>query len=934
MSKLNALLLILGVALAACAGTSKPAASPTTSLEPIVTALADATLAQPTPTTSSPTSKVSLSEPTPFAAAVPLRTAAPMPTVATQSPWPHFLRQLDFGVPAGNSYNPRAIAIHPGLERLYARTHIPSPDYQGIGAVAVLDLHTGGVLAVVETGQDNYSEGQLAVDAVHNRVYVVNPDETSCSVLDASSLQVVDTLQGVDLFSLDAENGRLYVAGLAGLRVLNLADYTILREVSLPDAPQFLALAVDVANDRAYVLYRDNSGYVLGFYDATTLQARTTISLPGPPDDLLPDPTRGRLYLTLNDGEHALFWTLDGDGHLLEEQQLGDWTRHTPLALDPVGDRLFLGRDVYNDYGITVRDLKTGQDTADRPLDASPNALAWDAGSSRLFVSQTYKNQVAVVDVGASQACAEQGECTSAIFPTAINLVDLAVDPLHSHFYVTDTAGRLHVLDSDTGGKLALLPGAGRIAVDSAHSRLYTGGEGADHVRIFDADSLQQTGEIRSRAIPVADAHSGGLYLVQSGIYIASPETMTITSVISDTLPESSGFSPNPAAVDAVVDPGSGRIFAIINNGVPGSNNGNYLYVYDPVTYTRIFTDTERSVNYVDVDPNTGRAYISRIHLAGRSTSLFDPGQRAYTARLDAVFGALRVDPALGRVYLSDYGQKQGYLLILDAANLDVVGSVPIPGGFYLRALDPWRDLLYLAADDGQVQIWSATGGQLPAPFEPMPAELPVQEARQLFLSPDGRTLFAGSLYRSEDGGQSWFRISEGLPDRGVQAVAISPGFAQDHTLFVALMATDEGLGIWKSTDGGRSWPSRPLFLTTIPSLPPPASRASSAPPTAARVGCASPKAITRMAAMPSHRAWSPSRRPTPGTRPFSSPIMGYSAPPTEVKPGARCFHRIRNRWPCRPISPPTARSSAGSGMAACCVPRTAARPGRQPVWA
>ena len=104
----------------------------------------------------------------------------------------------------------------------------------------------------------------------------------------------------------------------------------------------------------------------------------------------------------------------------------------------------------------------------------------------------------------------------SAVWPTAVELVDLEVDPARGHVYVTDTAGRLRVFDSATDEQIAVLPGAGRIAVDSPHGRLYTGGEGADRVRVFDADALRQTGEIDTPARPVADAHSGGLYLVRS----------------------------------------------------------------------------------------------------------------------------------------------------------------------------------------------------------------------------------------------------------------------------------------------------------------------------------------------------------------------------------------------------------------------------------
>ncbi|MGC9333382.1 MAG: WD40/YVTN/BNR-like repeat-containing protein, partial [Anaerolineae bacterium] len=45
-----------------------------------------------------------------------------------------------------------------------------------------------------------------------------------------------------------------------------------------------------------------------------------------------------------------------------------------------------------------------------------------------------------------------------------------------------------------------------------------------------------------------------------------------------------------------------------------------------------------------------------------------------------------------------------------------------------------------------------------------------------------------------------------GLPGLGVAEVVISPEFARDQTLFAVAAATDLGLGIWKSADGGRTW--------------------------------------------------------------------------------------------------------------------------------
>lgn len=59
----------------------------------------------------------------------------------------------------------------------------------------------------------------------------------------------------------------------------------------------------------------------------------------------------------------------------------------------------------------------------------------------------------------------------------------------------------------------------------------------------------------------------------------------------------------------------------------------------------------------------------------------------------------------------------------------------------------------------------------------------------------------AGSVYRSQDGGDSWASISHGLTLRSIQQLAIDP-------LNGELYAAPESNGIWKSTDSGNTWVS------------------------------------------------------------------------------------------------------------------------------
>jgi lysophospholipase L1-like esterase len=61
---------------------------------------------------------------------------------------------------------------------------------------------------------------------------------------------------------------------------------------------------------------------------------------------------------------------------------------------------------------------------------------------------------------------------------------------------------------------------------------------------------------------------------------------------------------------------------------------------------------------------------------------------------------------------------------------------------------------------------------------------------------------YRGGMYRSTDGGNTWTPISNGLTYKEVWAVAISPNFSGDQTLFLTVW----GGGVYRSTNSGNSW--------------------------------------------------------------------------------------------------------------------------------
>jgi len=145
-------------------------------------------------------------------------------------------------------------------------------------------------------------------------------------------------------------------------------------------------------------------------------------------------------------------------------------------------------------------------------------------------------------------------------------------------------------------------------------------------------------------------------------------------------------------------------------------------------------------------------------------------------------------------------------------------GTISTSIGWLVQSLavspDFLRDRLMFAGFVGSQNLRrSADGG---ATWHPSDAGLPpgLVWGSAIALSPDWtreRLIFLGTdrgVFRSEDGAVTWKASSVGLPQgeggrpASVLSLAISPNFANDHTIFAGLV--DRGLYI--SNDGGATW--------------------------------------------------------------------------------------------------------------------------------
>ena len=146
----------------------------------------------------------------------------------------------------------------------------------------------------------------------------------------------------------------------------------------------------------------------------------------------------------------------------------------------------------------------------------------------------------------------------------------------------------------------------------------------------------------------------------------------------------------------------------------------------------------------------------------------------------------------------------------------------------------PIDDLVFSPDFENDQTIFAASGGNYACgvykssdaghSWTRMTGGVTSRQVSALAISPDyvhDQTLLAGiyygGIYQSIDGGKSWQLSSDGLPhdERGISAevlaLAFSPGYAEDGTVFASLisgMFSGGGLdaGIYISTDGGALW--------------------------------------------------------------------------------------------------------------------------------
>ena len=346
-----------------------------------------------------------------------------------------------------------------------------------------------------------------------------------------------------------------------------------------------------------------------------------------------------------------------------------------------------------------------------------------------------------------------------------VQLLDMALDEDTSTLYVADNHQRIHVVSAGDGRERAIWQGKAPLALDARNGRLYV--NSSEGVQALD----KQTGQVRA-SYPQAGAIAADpardlVYLVDGGVTMYD-RLGRPAGRLTSTFPIPQGFSPNPYAVAAWVNPVTGDLAVAMNNGTPGSNNSTYLRLYPPgVDRPITITSTVQWVQGVTFDPAGGDAFVSY----GASFKGLEALQRlgrsgAELAALRGRYGALALDRRAGLLYAA----ASGAIARVRAADLSLLAVYRAPEQVQQLLLDSAAGRLY-ARDPASSRLAVIPLAALEAPdMRPQPVSgLPGDAVRELAATADGP---GTALYVSA--GMDLYRFarheSVGAPARGLRA--------------------------------------------------------------------------------------------------------------------------------------------------------------------
>ena len=141
----------------------------------------------------------------------------------------------------------------------------------------------------------------------------------------------------------------------------------------------------------------------------------------------------------------------------------------------------------------------------------------------------------------------------------------------------------------------------------------------------------------------------------------------------------------------------------------------------------------------------------------------------------------------------------------------------PNPERGVFRTLDggkTWRKVLYIDDDTGATDIAMH-------PSDPDTILAATYQRRRTSYGFNGGGLGSG-IYRTNDGGENWVRLSDGLPNVQLGRISLDFYKGDSNLVYASVQADQDGTGVYRSNNRGNSWQKlgstnpRPMYFSQI----------------------------------------------------------------------------------------------------------------------
>ena len=745
--------------------------------------------------------------------------AAHPPQTGTE-PLPQIETIINLGVPAGNAATPKHLALNSQAGQLYILS-LGLPVLKQGNGLSVYNIASGQIDDHLKINQGDNEPLDLQFDPDTGFIYALWREQftdtlPTLTVINSQSLQVMQDIPIVEAFAVGG--GDVYISGKEYLAALNPPYVSSLERQRVDLSPATPGpMALDLPANRLYLARSIGGSWHIEIFAADTLVPLGSYPVAGTILNILPIPNTGELFIITDQSGFRMLERVTATGELAGLPfELGPRFGADALgvALSDDGQQLYFSNgwpaDPNPANGPAFISLNSGDllPNFEIPLPANVDGIVVNDAGSRTFALSPFDNLLYVIDLSSRSAT---------IVHTAIELRDVLFDAENNQLFVSDSANRIRRLDADTfavlaetelSGNFQTAAYSGELSLDAGRNRLYVSGWPAV---ALEAGTLNEIATLEPGGQLAPDPAGDKIYVSGCGVTIVDAVALTGDDLIPGSGPRPDGLSPNPCVGYSRLDPVGQWLYSLVPNGTPGSNAGNYLYIYDlKLEPTLIFSDTEISTLRIEPDTKNSRAFTGYTRHSNRRlrtiTALDGP---RYTRQIMSLSGEARYSAASNRLYLSDSDHNR--LLTLDADRLSILAELSLPPNYNYRlaALDPATERLFLIGLDGQLLVASSEPGPqalIPSlPKEPTGKilELQTTAAGDILarIESNHDNIFDSRLYHSADNGQTWTDLSVNLPAFSAQAIA-----ADDDTFLAGLAIAGQSGGLYKSTDGGQSW--------------------------------------------------------------------------------------------------------------------------------